>query len=87
MKPFLQPLYNVYKAVLKNPKYRWVAIAASLLYLLSPVDLVTDFLPIVGWIDDGLVATLLVTELSQILIEKRKYQPDEIVEDETTITV
>ena len=87
MKPFLQPLYNVYKAVLKNPKYRWIAIAGSVLYLLSPVDLVTDFLPVVGWIDDGLVATLLVTELSQLLMEKRRSQPDEMVEDETTITV
>lgn len=87
MKPFLQPLYNVYKAVLKNPKYRWFAIAGSLLYLLSPVDLVTDFLPVVGWIDDGLVATLLVTELSQLLMEKRQSQPDEMTEDETTITV
>ncbi len=87
MKPFLQPLYNLYKTVLKNPKYRWIAIAGSIIYLLSPVDLVTDFLPIVGWIDDGLVATLLVTELSQLLMEKRRNQPDERVEDETTITV
>jgi len=87
MKPFLQPLYSVYKAVLKNPKYRWIAIAGSLVYLLSPVDLVTDFLPIVGWIDDGLVATLLVTELSQLLMEKRKSQPEESAEGGSTITV
>lgn len=87
MKPFLQPLYSVYKAILKNPKYRWIAIAGSLVYLLSPVDLITDFIPFVGWIDDGLVATLLVTELSQLLTEKRKAQPDEMAEDETTITV
>ncbi|NJN32260.1 MAG: DUF1232 domain-containing protein [Synechococcales cyanobacterium RM1_1_8] len=87
MKPFLQPLYQVYKAVLKNPKYRWMAIAASIAYLLSPVDLVTDFLPIFGWIDDGLVATLLVTELSQLLMEKRRPQAEEPLETQTTVTV
>jgi uncharacterized membrane protein YkvA (DUF1232 family) len=87
MKPFLQPLYSVYKAVLKNPKYRWLAIAGSLVYLLSPVDLVTDFLPIVGWIDDGLVATLLITELSQLLLEKRQGKSDETAETDPTITV
>lgn len=86
MKPFLKPLYAVYKAVLKDPRYRWIAIAASFLYLLSPVDIVTDFIPFVGWIDDGLVATLLVTELSQLLFEKRKIQsPDTSTQDITLL--
>jgi uncharacterized membrane protein YkvA (DUF1232 family) len=26
----------------------------------------------VGWIDDGFIATLLVTEVSQIILEQRK---------------
>lgn len=77
MKPFLKPLYAVYQAVLRHPKYRGLAIAASLLYLLSPVDLLTDFVPVIGWLDDGLVATLLITELSQLLLKKRQAQPEE----------
>ena len=32
----------------------------ALLYLLSPFDLVSDFLPFVGWIDDGLVVAGLL---------------------------
>ncbi|MCA1990543.1 MAG: DUF1232 domain-containing protein [Coleofasciculus sp. S288] len=72
MKFFLQPLYKAYRLILRNPQYRWVAIIGSLIYLLSPIDFATDVIPFVGWIDDGLVATLLVTEVSQILLEQRK---------------
>ena len=43
-----------------------VAIAAAL-YVLSPVDLITDFLPILGWVDDGIVAFLLF-KLAQRLL-------------------
>jgi uncharacterized membrane protein YkvA (DUF1232 family) len=31
-----------------------IAVLAAL-YLLSPFDIITDFLPFAGWIDDGLV--------------------------------
>lgn len=72
MKFFIQPLYNLYRTVLRNSKYRWVVVGASLLYLLSPVDLITDVIPVVGWLDDGVIATLLVTEISQAVLEQRK---------------
>lgn len=72
MKFLIQPLYNWYRTLLRNPKYRWLIIAASLLYLVSPIDLATDVLPIVGWIDDGVIATVLVTEVSQVLLEQLK---------------
>ena len=85
MKSLLQPLYNVYRAVLKHPKYRWLAIAASFLYLVSPADLITDVIPIVGWIDDGMIATLLITEVSQLLLEQRKKRQDEADPEESDI--
>lgn len=72
MKFLTQPLYNWYRATLRNSKYRWLIVLGSLLYLVSPVDLVTDVLPVVGWIDDGVVATVLVTEVSQLLLEQLK---------------
>ena len=43
-----------------------VAIAAAI-YVISPVDLITDFLPILGWVDDGIVAFLLF-KLAQRLL-------------------
>lgn len=72
MKVLLQPLYSAYRLILRNPKYRPLVILGSLIYLLSPIDLATDVFPVLGWIDDGLIATLLVTEVSQILLEQRK---------------
>ncbi|NJM57879.1 MAG: DUF1232 domain-containing protein [Synechococcales cyanobacterium RU_4_20] len=85
MKSLLQPLYAVYRAILKHPKYRWIAIAASFFYLVSPVDFITDFMPIIGWIDDGMVATLLVTEISQILLEKRKQRQETTAPEDAEI--
>lgn len=61
-----------YRNVIRNPKYRWWIIIGSLVYLLSPIDISPDFIPVVGWIDDGLIATLLVAEVSQILLEQLK---------------
>lgn len=86
--------YNWYKATLRNTKYRWVLVLGTLIYLVSPIDISPDFLPIIGWVDDGLLATLLVTELSQIALEyvnKRK-QPktdatDAAVNPVTTVEV
>jgi uncharacterized membrane protein YkvA (DUF1232 family) len=68
----IQSIYNWYRDVIRNPKYRWWIIAGTLLYLLSPIDISPDFLPVIGWIDDGVIATLLVAELSQIFLERLK---------------
>ncbi|VXD23122.1 conserved hypothetical protein [Planktothrix serta PCC 8927] len=69
MKNLIQSFYNWYRVTLRNTKYRWVVILGSLIYLVSPLDISPDFLPIVGWLDDGVIATILVTEVSQLLIE------------------
>ena len=61
-----------YRKLLNHPKYRMVFILGSLIYLLSPVDLSPDVFPVVGWIDDGLVATLLMGEVSQLIVERKK---------------
>ncbi len=69
---FVESIYNWYRSVIRNPKYRWWIIAGTLVYLLSPIDIAPDFLPIIGWIDDGIIASLLVAELSQFLLERLK---------------
>ncbi len=35
-------------------------IIAALLYLICPVDLVPDFIPVVGWLDDAAIATAVI---------------------------
>lgn len=74
MKFLTQPLYAWYRSTIRNSKYRWLIIVGSLLYLFSPFNVLTDALPIVGWIDDSVIVTLLVTEVSQFLLEQLKTQ-------------
>ncbi|MEA5570660.1 YkvA family protein [Calothrix sp. UHCC 0171] len=69
MKFSIEALYNWYRGLLRNPKYRWWVVLGTFLYLVSPIDIAPDFLPIVGQLDDVLILTLLVSEVSQIAIE------------------
>lgn len=68
----LESLYSWYRQMLNHPRYRWWIVIGSLAYLLSPIDFLPDVFPIIGMIDDGLIATLLVSELSQIILSRLK---------------
>lgn len=72
--PFFSRLYS---GLLKHPRYRWVVMGASIIYLLSPIDVSPDFIPVAGWIDDGVVATLLATGITQVLLDRRQAQKDQ----------
>lgn len=65
----IQAVYTWYRNLLRNPKYRWWVILGTALYLVSPIDIAPDFLPIVGQLDDVFLLTLLVSEVSQMAIE------------------
>ena len=45
------------------PRAAKIALAAALLYLASPFDLIPDFIPVVGYLDDVLVAAVVVDGL------------------------
>ncbi len=42
------------------PRTAKIALAAAAVYLLSPFDLIPDFIPLVGYLDDALLAAVLV---------------------------
>jgi len=42
------------------PRAAKIALGAAAVYLLSPVDLIPDFIPLVGWVDDALLAAVLL---------------------------
>jgi uncharacterized membrane protein YkvA (DUF1232 family) len=42
------------------PRPAKIALAAAALYLASPFDLVPDFIPVLGYLDDVLIAAVLV---------------------------
>ena len=42
------------------PRAAKVALAAAMVYLASPIDLIPDFIPVVGYLDDLLLASLVI---------------------------
>ena len=90
-------LHNLYRKALKHSKYRWLVVLGTVFYLVNPLDLSPDVIPVLGWIDDGLIVSLLVTEMGQLMSEqiarKRSGSSDAVTEvvdeldDIPTITV
>lgn len=66
----LSSLYDWYRDAIRHPKYRWLVMLGTVIYLISPIDIAPDFIPILGQIDDVMLAGLLFTELSQMVIGK-----------------
>lgn len=65
-------IYTWYRNAIRDPKYRWWLILGTLAYLLSPIDIAPDFIPVIGQIDDIAILALLVSEVSQMLSERLK---------------
>lgn len=63
-----------------NGSYRAVpftsiaAIAAALIYLLNPIDVIPDFIPLVGFIDDAFVLDLCMRMINKDLEAYRRWK-------------
>ena len=66
----LSSLYDWYHDAIRHPKYRWWVMLGTVIYLISPIDIAPDFIPVLGQLDDVMLAGLLFTELSQMMIAK-----------------
>lgn len=86
MKFPLQSLYDWYRNTLRHPKYRWWIIGGTLIYLISPFDIAPDFFPILGEIDDVALVTLLVAEVSQLVLDKVKSKSSQTTPEAATTT-
>lgn len=51
--------------LLKNPRFSWLIVIASLVYLISPFDVLPDFFPILGQGDDLILIAFLINSLIQ----------------------
>ncbi|MEA5463144.1 YkvA family protein [Leptothoe sp. PORK10 BA2] len=94
MKQLVDSFYGWYRGGLRHPQYRWLIIFGTLAYLLSPIDISPDVFPIVGWIDDGILITLLIAEVTQLLQGALNRNGDEepaadeaVREDDDTVVV
>jgi uncharacterized membrane protein YkvA (DUF1232 family) len=63
---------RIYRQLLGHPIARWVVILGSIGYLLSPIDFSPDVIPILGWVDDGVLAALLATGITEVVLERRR---------------
>ena len=82
----IQSIYNWYRNTIRNPKYRWWMVLGTLLYIFSPIDIAPDFIPVIAQLDDIAILSLLVSEVSQILIESAKSRKGTTVASDTAST-
>jgi uncharacterized membrane protein YkvA (DUF1232 family) len=65
------------KNALPGRPFAWgpvLSIIVGLLYGASPVDLVPDILPLIGWVDDAVLMPLLIALGVVGLLRRRKAQ-------------
>ena len=68
---------KVYQFVLKDgrtPKVAKVLLAIAVFYAVSPVDLIPDFIPVIGFLDDIII-------IPGLIVLALKMTPKEIVQD------
>lgn len=51
---------------------RFLLIAAAALYIISPIDLIPDIVPVAGWADDLVVLLLALNQGRQLLRGERR---------------
>jgi uncharacterized membrane protein YkvA (DUF1232 family) len=59
----LKQEFEVYRLVLKHPKTPFIAkilLGLAIGYVLMPFDLIPDFIPVIGQLDDVVIVPLLV---------------------------
>ncbi len=66
MKALLRALPDIARTIARVaadpgiPRATKIALGAALVYLASPIDIVPDFIPLIGYLDDLLVAAIVV---------------------------
>ena len=74
-KPLLSMIKDYYNKKYTNvPWYVISAIGGTLLYVLSPVDLITDFIPVIGYIDDAAVFAFCLNQVSSEVAKYREWK-------------
>ncbi len=71
-----QMLSDSIKGRYKVPVRTAGAITFTLLYFINPVDLIPDFIPFVGYVDDAFVVTLCISFIGKDLEEYKKWKEE-----------
>lgn len=60
-------LKEVWKGSFKMNFYTYALAVLAIVYTISPIDLLPDFIPVIGWVDDGILLFLLLQQLKKEL--------------------
>ncbi|WP_424984046.1 YkvA family protein [Maritalea sp. S77] len=69
-----------------TPTYLKALTILTALYVISPIDLVADFIPVLGWIDDFVIVSFavswIVSRLPRATTQTQTHQYDEPLSDD-----
>ncbi len=75
VKLFISIIKDYYKGNYKDiPYWSIAAIGFSLLYFLSPIDFVPDFIPMVGYVDDALILATCYKMIKKDLMKYKEWK-------------
>ena len=80
----LGQLWRAFRAD-ETPMHLKVLMLLVPLYLLSPIDLIPDFIPLAGWLDDIVIVPMLVSWIVSMLpktapVRPRGHAGDDVIE-------
>lgn len=66
-------MQNQDRSLLKDPKSiaAIVFIILNLIYIISPIDFIPDFIPVIGWIDDIIALLIAISIGIKYFVKKR----------------
>ena len=59
-------------ALVRSPLAQFILFAFTVIYILSPVDVIPDIMPIIGWLDDLAVFVTQISAFVMYVREKRR---------------
>ena len=71
--------FKILLDIVTTPSYKIsnktkLTIAGTLAYVILPIDVIPDFLPIVGWLDDAFVLGLTIKSLQEEIANFKKFK-------------
>lgn len=67
-------LKDVWKGKFKFNFYTYILAVLAIVYTISPIDLLPDVIPVIGWVDDGVLLYLLFQQLRKELSRYQQIQ-------------
>lgn len=82
---FMSLVKDYYQGNYRDVPYKTIsAVVVGLLYVLNPIDVIPDFIPLIGYIDDALVLTFCLKLIEKDLEKYQTWKKNQSPTDSTT---